>query len=273
MQANNSNIVTLAQTKTLRVVWDTTKVQCFRIYKEGSDIAVFSAGPEDIHEWADAPKCLRERAMSQIRAAGKNTEPIMVVGERWAGFPVFSLCSEGIVAKVRELLPAAQEAAAAREAARKADEEARKADLARRQDEARKACPEGYEACETGRWFDGVMACRAADGTTVDQWDTLDDHGCGIVYVTRDVLEAQRARDAETRRAAEEQRKADEAKAEADARHAADCMAQASATGERVAIRSYSVPCRDPREECDLDIATVWAMPDGSTTTTYQHTW
>lgn len=55
--------------------------------------------------------------------------------------------------------------------------------------------------------------------------------------------------------------------------HKADCLRQAAESGQRVAIRTYNCGCQDPSEECSLDIATVWAMPDGTITTTYQHTW
>lgn len=55
--------------------------------------------------------------------------------------------------------------------------------------------------------------------------------------------------------------------------HKAECLRRAAESGKRVAIRTYSCDCRDPQEECSLDIATVWAMPDGTITTTYQHTW
>lgn len=55
--------------------------------------------------------------------------------------------------------------------------------------------------------------------------------------------------------------------------HEADCLRRAAESGARVAIRTYSCECQDPNEECSGDIATVWAMPDGTITTTYQHTW
>lgn len=55
--------------------------------------------------------------------------------------------------------------------------------------------------------------------------------------------------------------------------HEAACLRKAADAGVRVEIRHYTCDCRDPHEECSLDIATVWAMPDGTTKTTYQHTW
>lgn len=66
---------------------------------------------------------------------------------------------------------------------------------------------------------------------------------------------------------------AKQAKREASAAHVADCKRRAKETGEKVEIRHYTTECHDPNEECSLDIATEWAMPDGSTRITYQHTW
>ena len=48
---------------------------------------------------------------------------------------------------------------------------------------------------------------------------------------------------------------------------------EAKATGKPVIIRKYSVPCEDPREECNMDIVTEYAMPDGSIKRTQYHTW
>lgn len=66
---------------------------------------------------------------------------------------------------------------------------------------------------------------------------------------------------------------AQNAKREAAAAHVEDCKRRARETGERVEIRHYATECHDPREECSLDIETEWAMPDGTISTTYQHTW
>jgi hypothetical protein len=48
---------------------------------------------------------------------------------------------------------------------------------------------------------------------------------------------------------------------------------EAKETGKPVELERYTTDCNDPREECSTDIVTVWAMPDGSTKTTRQHTW
>lgn len=48
---------------------------------------------------------------------------------------------------------------------------------------------------------------------------------------------------------------------------------KAKETGEKQILESYSVECSDPDEECDIDIVTVYAMPDGTTKRTQNHTW
>ena len=65
-------------------------------------------------------------------------------------------------------------------------------------------------------------------------------------------------------------------KADAEAKREADeaaALAKAKETGEKQAIRQYSDDCDDPNEECDMDIVTVWAMPNGAIKETRQHTW
>jgi len=48
---------------------------------------------------------------------------------------------------------------------------------------------------------------------------------------------------------------------------------KAKETGEPQIIESHPVECEDPREECNTDIVTVYAMPDGTTKRTQNHTW
>ena len=66
---------------------------------------------------------------------------------------------------------------------------------------------------------------------------------------------------------------AETARIEAEERKVVGAKAEAAATGKPVKIRSYSCGCNDPREECNLDIVTVWAQPDGSVRETRTHTW
>jgi len=48
---------------------------------------------------------------------------------------------------------------------------------------------------------------------------------------------------------------------------------QAKTIGRPVVIKTGSTPCNDPSEECNMDIITVYAMPDGTTKIERQHTW
>lgn len=48
---------------------------------------------------------------------------------------------------------------------------------------------------------------------------------------------------------------------------------KARETGEKQVIEQYSVPCNNPEEDCDIDIITVYAMPDGTKKTERHHTW
>lgn len=48
---------------------------------------------------------------------------------------------------------------------------------------------------------------------------------------------------------------------------------EAKTTGKPVVLRTWSEDCNDPREECDIDTVTEYAMPDGSTKIDRRHTW
>lgn len=52
-----------------------------------------------------------------------------------------------------------------------------------------------------------------------------------------------------------------------------EIKATAIKTCEKQVICEFMVGCNDPKEECNMDRVTVWAMPDGTTTKTRQHTW
>lgn len=47
----------------------------------------------------------------------------------------------------------------------------------------------------------------------------------------------------------------------------------AKETGEDVKLRTYSVECNDPNEECSMDIITVYATPEGKKRSTRTHTY
>lgn len=48
---------------------------------------------------------------------------------------------------------------------------------------------------------------------------------------------------------------------------------RAKRTGQKQLLDECSSECNDPREECDIDNVTVYAMPDGTTKTVRSHTW
>jgi len=52
-----------------------------------------------------------------------------------------------------------------------------------------------------------------------------------------------------------------------------ELLKKAKETGEKQLISKWTEDCNDPREECNTDICYYWAMPDGTTTETRNHTW
>lgn len=68
-----------------------------------------------------------------------------------------------------------------------------------------------------------------------------------------------------------EQKKLEKEKAEKERIEA--LFAKARETGEKQVIEQYSVPCNVPEEDCDIDIVTIYAMPDGTRKTERHHTW
>ena len=62
-------------------------------------------------------------------------------------------------------------------------------------------------------------------------------------------------------------------KVAAEAARIAAMFETAKTTGTKQVLESYMAECHDGREECSQDVVTVYAMPDGTTTTERQHTW
>ena len=48
---------------------------------------------------------------------------------------------------------------------------------------------------------------------------------------------------------------------------------EARRTGKKVALSMQMIGCSDPGEQCSADVVYEWAMPDGTSKTTRQHTW
>lgn len=259
--------IILSDSNGRQVIWLPDSARPLQMRKNGKTI--FSAAAKDINEWADATDYQRARAVTMHRCAGREIADKANTLLAYCPPDVMTITTPDVVARLRELLPEARRLAEERDNERRREADRREAEFAKRRDEVIANCPTDCEPCAKGRWFDGIQTYIAPDGTEFDLWDGADDHGCGIVYVKREIVDAGRKHQA-AERAAEEKRNI--AKAEADA-HRADCIRRARETGERVEIRHYTTDCQDPREECSLDIAREWAMPDGTITTTYQHTW
>ena len=74
---------------------------------------------------------------------------------------------------------------------------------------------------------------------------------------------------------AEEQKAVDakNAKTAKESARVAAMFETAKTTGVKQQLDSYMTECNDRHEECSQDVVTVYAMPDGTTTTERQHTW
>lgn len=81
-----------------------------------------------------------------------------------------------------------------------------------------------------------------------------------------EALEEAREKKAEKKRRKREQKEKERAEYE-------EAHLEAQKTGEPVLLKSYSIPCRDPREECNLDIVHVYVHPNGEKKENITHTW
>jgi len=50
-------------------------------------------------------------------------------------------------------------------------------------------------------------------------------------------------------------------------------FAEAKTIGKKVLLKTWMADCNDPNEECNIDNMAEYAMPDGNTEITRQHTW
>jgi hypothetical protein len=83
------------------------------------------------------------------------------------------------------------------------------------------------------------------------------------------LIELKQEKDAADRQKAETEA-AETAKSEAEL---AAKFAEAKQTSKKIFIRSWMADCNDPQEECSTDVVSEWAMPDGTTQISRQHTW
>lgn len=271
------NTETILQTKGNTVLVWRHGYACPLQMRKGCN-TVFRCSPERITPWRDATPLTRQRAEQMWQRAGRTLDEAtkqriwLADGTDNIG-GVMTLATQSVIDQIKSLIPEAIEAnRRAQESAEKAEAE-RKAAYERRRADVIAACPADCEPCTMGKWFDGIQTYIAPDGTQFDQWDGADAHGCGIVYIKREIVADARRRAAE--RQAAEKTAAEKAAAENAARaaHRDDCFRRARETGERIEISHYTTDCNDPKEECSLDVVTIWAEPDGTTSETRHHTW
>ena len=158
-----------------------------------------------------------------------------------------------------------------REAARK---EAEKKEGEERREKALSECPND---CVIARclWSNGDLMSgkyRTEDGIEILGPDMMENH-YGWYFITKKSVEGRK----------EEMKVEKERKAEQEIIKAANKKEEeiktakifeiAKETGEKQYLYSYSVDCTDRHEECNTDIVTVWAMPDGTRKQTQVHTW
>lgn len=63
------------------------------------------------------------------------------------------------------------------------------------------------------------------------------------------------------------------AREEKRVRHKEEKFEEAKRTGKKVLLNKWTEPCNNPKEECDLDVITQYALPDGTIQTVRNHTW
>lgn len=102
-----------------------------------------------------------------------------------------------------------------------------------------------------------VLDCgrqKTAGGKTVEALIPVGEHKADIEGLVR-AVEQRRAQATKDRKA---EREAERKAAIPDAK-----LAEAEATGERVAYKTARIDCRDPHEECSTDIRTTYVTPEG----------
>lgn len=133
--------------------------------------------------------------------------------------------------------------------------------------EAIKMCPKGHVIARC-LWSNGdLMSAEYQDenGTKALSHDSLESH-FGWYFIPSELFEKAKADE----KAKHEKRMAEK---KAEQKRIDDIFDTAKNTGKKQVLRTFDIECQDPREECSVDIVTVWAMPDGSKTKTVNHTW
>lgn len=129
---------------------------------------------------------------------------------------------------------------------------------------------------DTALWFDkeaiGYTNQPVYDAIRANLHQTVDGYiyDGDVAFVSLQEADAIRA---EYKCLVEAQTAKVQAAVEAEQQCVDDCYRNAKETGQPVAVDVQFVWCNDPREECERDVITVYAMPDGSTKQCRQHTW
>jgi len=71
----------------------------------------------------------------------------------------------------------------------------------------------------------------------------------------------------------ERKRKAKIERKKKEKKRIVELIEKAKLTGKKQVINSYPIECQDPREECDIDIVTIYIDKNGKKSKTITHTW
>jgi len=146
----------------------------------------------------------------------------------------------------------------------------KKAAEKKKKENRERALAECPEDCVIARclWTNGDLMngkYQTEDGVEVIGSDMLECH-YGWYFLPRKLVDEEKARHKEIA----DKKTEEKAKAEAEEK---EVFKRASKTGEKQVLKTFPVDCSNPREECNTDIITIWAMPDGTKEETVIHTW
>jgi len=153
------------------------------------------------------------------------------------------------------------------EASRAAEKAAEKIRADERKAKAISECPSGYQIATT-LWTNGDLMSgeyKTEDGTKVIGPDMLKNHH-GYVFVEKEFVEKEKdeAIAKETKRIENETK---------EANRVCGVFKKAKQEKQRQILKTFSASCNNSSLECNLDIITVWAMPDGNTSEERMHTY
>ena len=169
-----------------------------------------------------------------------------------------------------EIIIELQKRQAAKEAARKAAEEVKAAELEGIKNGTITIKAHYYD----GEYLDGYMVHGQQAGLLEELGLVKWVSGWGY-HVERETIKAL-GEEFTYEQAAEYARPAIEAVEAHQRRHTEEIEAkftEAKETGKPILLEKWMDECDDPGEECNVDLVTRYAMPDGTTKVERQHTW